>query len=340
MTRTTTLPLAALAALVLAAAGCGSSSGAAGTQALKTSSSLIGAGSTLVQPLVVRWTADYGARRHVTIDYGAIGSGGGMTAIRSKTVDFGASDAPLQGAQKEPGLVQIPWALAATAIAVNLPGIAEHPKLTGPVLADIFSGKVRYWNDPEIASLNRGLTLPHLAVAPVHRSDPSGDTFVFTTFLSRTDPSWKTKVGAGTDVSWPIGAGARGNAGVAGVLTQTRGAIAYVAIAQVKGAHLNYALVRNRAGQYLDPSPATIAAAASTARFASDDSSTIVDAPKGYPLSTFTYALVRRSSSKIGELKRFLRYAVGRGQSFAAPLDFAPLPASVRSHDLTVIAGL
>ena len=325
----------ALVAACAALAGCGGSSGSGSSTQAQTSNVLVGAGSTLVAPLVAQWTGDYAKKQDVTITYGGIGSGGGIAQATAKTVDFGASDAPLQPDQKSaaPNLVQIPWALAATVVAVNIPGVTAHPKLTGSQLADIYLGKLRYWDD--VAP-----TLPHLKIAPVYRSDASGDTFVFTSYLAAVSPAWQSKVGAGTEVSWPAGSGAKGNAGMTAALQQTKGAIAYIGIAQVKAASLDYALLRNPAGQYPDPSSATIAQAATTAKISSDNSATIVNAPQGYPLSTFTYALVDTTSPKLSTVQRFLRYAVGPGQSFASALSFAPLPANVKQADLKIIDGL
>jgi phosphate transport system substrate-binding protein len=352
MTTTRTIIMAALAAaLALAATACGGgggqTSGVAGAQKTKTQSGVIvGAGSTLVAPLVAQWTGDYAKKKNVTITYGGIGSGGGIAQVTADAVDFGASDAPLSADQRSSakGVVQIPWALAATLVAVNVPGVNGHLRLTGPVLADIFLGKIASWNDPAIARLNPGVSLPQLRIAPIYRSDSSGDTAVFTSYLSSVSPQWRSKVGSSTEVSWPAGSGAKGNAGVLGSLQQTKGGIAYAAIAQVKGANAQYALLRNAAGAYPDPSPATIAAAAATARFDAQHTASIVNPPASartaYPMSTFTYVLVPKASPKTATLKQFLRYAVGSGQSFAKELSFAPLPAGVRKADLQVIAGL
>lgn len=329
-----------LIAACAALAGCGGSSNSSGTTA--DGGVLVGAGSTLVAPLVAQWSGAYAKQHGVTITYGGIGSGGGIAQATARTVDFGATDAPLSPDQRAAArdLVQIPWALAATLLAVNLPGVTGHPKLTGPVLADIYRGKITYWDDPAIKALNAGTAVPHRKIAVVHRSDPSGDTYAFTNYLAAVSPAWKSTIGSGTDVSWPAGSGAKGNAGMAAAVSQTPGAIAYIAIGQVKGASLNYALLRNAGGQFPDPSPATIAQAAQSASFASDNSASIVNSARGYPLSTFTYALVSKSSPKLAALKAFLRYAVGNGQSFAEQLSFAPLPKQVRTADLEVIAGL
>jgi phosphate transport system substrate-binding protein len=329
----------ALGAAALAASGCGGG---------KTSQShaIVGAGSTLVAPLVSQWSSEYAKRQSVTVTYGAIGSGGGIAQTIGGNVDFGASDAPLSPDQLHSGegIVQIPWALAATLVAVNLPGVRGHPKLTGPVLASIYLGKVKRWNDAAIRKLNPGLHLPSTKIAVVYRSDSSGDTYAFSDYLAHVSPTWRSKVGTDTSVSWPTGSGARGNAGMVAAVQQTPGAIAYIAIANVLGSHLDYALLRNAAGTYPVPSPPTIAAAARIARFKPDHSASIVDPPasdaNAYPISTFTYVLVPKGSAKLATLKPFLRYAVGPGQKFALPLSFAPLPSDVMRSDLEVISGL
>ncbi|MDE3097633.1 MAG: phosphate ABC transporter substrate-binding protein PstS [Chloroflexota bacterium] len=343
---------AAVLAAVLAVAGCGGSgrtqtSSVAGVQTSqsRSSSALVGAGSTLVAPLVGAWQSDYSKSHGVQISYGAIGSGGGIAQISARTVDFGASDAPLTADQKAgcQGCVMVPWALAATTVAVNVPGVTGHLKLTGPVVADIYLGKITTWNDPAIRKLNPGLKLPAQRIAPVYRSDGSGDTYAFTDYLSHVSPAFKAKMGgASTQVSWPVGTGAKGNAGVAATVEQTPGAIAYVAIAQAEGSHLNVALIRNRAGRYPVPAPATIAAAAVGARFRPDNSVSIVDSSgaDAYPIATFTSAIVSRSSSKLAELKRFLDYAVTTGQKVAPQLAFAPLPKAVVAKDEAIVKAL
>jgi phosphate transport system substrate-binding protein len=312
--------LAAVLATALAVSGCGGGG-------------LVGAGSTLVAPLVAQW------QQRFALTYGAVGSGGGIAQVANGTVDFGASDAPLRRGERRPGLVQLPWALSATAVAVNLPGRTPL-RLSGRVLAGIYLGRVTRWDDPEIAKLNPGAALPALRIAVLHRSDASGDTFAFTSYLAKASARWRAEVGTGSGVDWRAGTGANGNGGVAEALLQTRGAIGYLSLAQARRSHLDVVRLRNRSGRFLAPSPATIAAAAAGAAFAADHSASIVDAPSGYPISTFTYVIVRRGSSKRAALERFLRYAVGAGQSFAARLSFAPLPAGVRRADLQVIAGL
>ena len=348
-TKTTLTGAAAAAILVLSiAAGCGGSgSSTGGTGPGTSSSTLVGAGSTLVAPILTQWQGDYSTAKGVTITYGAIGSGGGIQQISSRTVDFGASDAPLTASQKAncKGCVMIPWALAATTVSYNVPGVSKPLRLTGPVVADMYLGTVTTWNDPKIAKLNPGVTLPSTDVHPIYRSDPSGDTYAFTDYLSRISPAWKSKVGgASTSVSWPTGTGGKGNAGVAAAIEGTPGTIGYVAIGQAVGSQLQYADVQNQGGAFVKPSTMSIASAAQTAHFRPDNSVSIVNPPASaktaYPISTFTYAIVPKDSGKLSTLKQFLTYAVTTGQSSATKFQFAPLPKNVTARDRSIIQGL
>jgi phosphate transport system substrate-binding protein len=282
----------------------------------------------------------------VTVTYGAIGSGGGIEQINDRTVDFGASDAPLtpDEAKSCHGCVMVPWALAATTVSYNVSGVSKPLQLTGPVIADMYLRTIKTWNDPRIRKLNPGVTLPSTAVKPVYRSDASGDTYAFTDYLSRVSPRWKSKVGSSTSVSWPTGEGAPKNSGVAAAVQTTPGTVAYVAIAQAVASKLHYAEVENSAGAFIKPATKSIAAAADTAHFAQNNSASIVDPPSSaktaYPISTFTYVIVPRSSSKLATIKPFLTYAVTAGQKYAAALDFAPLPQKVAEEDKAIIKGL
>jgi phosphate transport system substrate-binding protein len=334
---------AAILLFGLLGAGCGGSS--SGGQTTGTST-LVGAGSTLVAPLMAQWQAPYSAAHGVTVTYGAIGSGGGIEQITARTVDFGASDAPLSADQAKAckGCVMVPWALAATTVSYNVPGVSKPLRLSGPAIADMYLGTITSWNDPRIKKLNPGVQLPSTPVHPIYRSDASGDTYAFTDFLSRVSSEWKSKVGTSTSVSWPTGAGAPKNSGVAAAVQTSPGAVAYVAIATAIGAKLHFAGVENRAGAFVRPSTRTIAAAGATAHFRPNNSASIVDPPSSaataYPISTFTYAIVPRSSSKLAALKPFLTYAVTAGQKYAAPLDFAPLPLNVAQKSKAIVNGL
>jgi len=339
-------------AAALGVAACGSSTtvtktGSAPSSSTGSSSTLVGAGSTLVAPLVSQWQAPYDKAAKVAVTYGAIGSGGGIAQITARTVDFGASDAPLTSSEASAckDCVQIPWALAATAIAYHVTGVPNNLKLTGPILADIWLGKITSWNDPKIKALNPGVNLPATKIQPVYRTDASGDTYAFTDYLSKISPTWKSQVGNSTQVHFPVGLGGKGNSGVGGVLTSTNGSIAYIAIAYVVANKFDDALIQNAAGKYPVPGVSSISAAAATVgSIPSDNKISITDppasAPGAYPISTFTYAIVPKSSPKATTLKPFFSWAITTGQMYGPKLDFAPLPSKVVAADKTTIASI
>jgi len=337
-----TAALAGCAALALGLAACGSSnSSSPSTGSVDT---LVGAGSTLVAPLVSEWQPEYDKKTKVAVTYGAIGSGGGIAQITARTVDFGASDAPLSEDQfkEAKGVVQIPWALAATVVAYHLEGAPNQLKLTGPVLVEIYKGKITTWNAPQIAALNPGVTLPATKITPIHRSDGSGDTFAFTNYLSHISPEWSSQIGHATEVTFPVGIGAKGNSGVGGAISSTNGAIGYIAIAYVLENKFDYALIKNAAGNYPVPGIPSISAAAKTlTSVPANNEVSIVDppasAPQAYPISTFTYALVPEKAPKASTLKPFLKWAITEGQTFGPKLDFAPLPEQVVKADEATI---
>jgi phosphate transport system substrate-binding protein len=342
LTKNRTILLACLAVLAIPLAACGSSSSSS-----SNSKQLVGAGSTLVAPLISQWQPEYDKEAGVAVAYSAIGSGGGIAQITARTVDFGASDAPLTEDQfKEAnGVVQIPWALAATTVAYNLAGAPNELKLTGPVLSEIFMGKITSWNDPKIAALNPGVTLPETKITPVYRTDGSGDTYAFTDYLSHVSPEWKSSVGTSTQVKFPAGIGGKGNSGVGGAISSTPGSIGYIAISYVLANKFHYALIQNAAGKYPVPAIASISAAASALKeVPSNNQISIVDppasAPGAYPISTFTYALVPLKSSKASTLKAFLNWAITTGQKFGPKLEFAPLPSKVVAASQATIAKL
>jgi phosphate transport system substrate-binding protein len=334
---------AAAIAAAIGVAACGSSttvtktgSGGSSAPSTGTSSTLVGAGSTLVYPLVSQWAAPYNKAKGVTVTYGAIGSGGGIAQITARTVDFGASDAPMTPSQATAckDCVQIPWALAATTIAYHVQGVPNNLKLTGPILADIWMGKITSWNDPKIKSLNPGVNLPALKIQPVYRTDASGDTYAFTDYLSKISPTWSSQIGKSTQVHFPVGIGGKGNSGVGGVLSTTNGSIAYIAIAYVVANKFDDALVQNAAGKFPVPGVSSISAAAATLKSVpADNAISITDppasAPDAYPISTFTYAIVPKSSPKASTLKPFFSWAITTGQTYGPKLEFAPLPSIV-----------
>lgn len=324
------------------ATGCGGSGGSSGSSG---NGVLIGAGSTFVFPLMSKWIPDYSKKHGVTITYGPIGSGGGIQAVTNRTVDFGASDAPLSPDQQSAckGCVQVPWALGGTSIPYKIAGAPKHLKLTGQVLADIFLGKITTWNAQPIAKLNPGVKLPSLKITPIHRSDSSGTTYNLTDYLSKVSPEWKSKVGTGTSVDFPVGTGAKGSSGVAAALQQTDGGITYVDAAYSIQSNFTYAALANRAGTYTLPDTAAVAAAAAAVQnIPASNAISIVDPPASaaaaYPLATFTYAIVSQSSGKADLLKPFLTYAVTDGQQFGTGLQFAKLPAMIVTADKRTIA--
>jgi len=341
--------LVVLFLLTLGLAACGGSGGSSSTNGGGSGGGkvLVGAGSTLVAPLLSQWSNDYSKKTGNTITYGAIGSGGGIAQITARTVDFGASDAPFSPDQADAckSCLQIPWALAATLVSYNVKGAPAKLKLDGPTLANIYLGKITTWNDPAIARLNAGASLPATKIKPVYRSDSSGDTYAFSDFLAKVSPEWKSKLGVSTQVSFPVGTGGKGNDGVAAVVSRTDGALGYLAISYVFGNDLQYALIKNAAGQFPDPNPDSIsAAAAAVTKIPADNAISLTNpppsAPGAYPISTFTYALVPQSSSKAEALRDFITYAIGPGQKFASKLQFATLPDRVLAANKKTIAKI
>jgi phosphate transport system substrate-binding protein len=312
--------------------------GAASAKAARQATTISGAGSTFVSPLVAQWISPIGAAYGIELQYSAIGSGGGIAAITSRTVDFGASDAPLTADQFNAcnGCEQIPWALGGTSIMYNLPGVKNLLHIDGPTLAKIFMGQITKWDDPALAKLNKGVSLPSTAITVAHRSDNSGTTYNLTDYLSSVSPAWKSQLGTGVAVNWPVGVGAKGSSGVAGVVSSTPGAIGYADVAFALQNHLKYFAVKNNSGKFTTPGARGILSAASSdQKPAADNSLSIVNPPKkfpnAYPISTFTYVIVPLQSAKATDLKHFLFWAVTKGQAgqYTAKLRFVPLPKSV-----------
>jgi phosphate transport system substrate-binding protein len=345
--KTSAVLACALAAVALAAA-CGSSSSNSSSGAgTSTSKALNGAGSTLVAPLMSQWEPDYNKSSGVTVTYGAIGSGGGIDAITARTVDFGASDAPLSAEQATAckGCLQVPWALAAVVPAYNLSGAPDHLKLTGDVLAKMYLGQITSWDDPAIKTLNPGVSLPATPVAPIYRSDGSGDSYVWSSYLSSISSDFKSKVGVSTQPAFSTGTGAEKSSGVAAAVQSTDGAIGYLTVAYITADSLHSGLVQNAAGNYPAPSLAAItAAAAAVTTVQADGSVSLVNPPataaNAYPISTYSYAIVPKSSPKAAQLQAFLKYAITSGQSFGPDLGYPGLPQNIVQHDQQVIGQI
>jgi phosphate transport system substrate-binding protein len=314
--------------------------GAAGLLIASTASAvdISGAGATFPYPVYAKWAEAYKAKTGVSMNYQSIGSGGGIKQIQSKTVDFGASDMPMKPEDLEKsGLTQFPTVIGGVVPVINLKGIETGKlKLTGSLVAEIYLGKVTKWSDKAIAELNPDLKLPNQAIAPVYRSDGSGTTFIFTDYLSKVSPEWKEKVGANTSVQFPTGIGGKGNEGVAAVASRTDGAIGYVEYAYAKQNKMNYALMKNKDGQFVAPNSENFQAAAAGADWAGSKDYYVIltDQPgkQTWPISGATFILVYKKQEKPENGRQvldFFAWAYKNGDKLAEDLDYVPLPDPV-----------
>ena len=297
-----------------------------------------GAGASFPAPLYAKWAADYHKATGVKINYQSVGSGAGLRQIEAKTVDFGASDAPLKDEDlAKKGLVQFPTVIGGVVPVVNIPGINPGQlKLSGKVLGDIYLGKVTQWNDPANAALNPGVKLPEAAIAPVRRADGSGTSFIFTNYLSKVNPEWKEKVGEGTAVNWPIGAGGKGNEGVAAFVGRLANSIGYVEYAYVKQNKLNYVQLQNAEGAFVSPDDDAFKAAAAGADWSKSFYQILTNQPgkASWPITGATFILMHKSQDKPQQASatlKFFDWAYQTGDKTAADLDYVPMPDSVKS---------
>ena len=308
---------------------------------------LTGAGSTFINPIMSRWIAAYKAATGSEINYQPIGSGGGISALISKTVDFAGSDVPMAPSEKSQAggaVVTIPDIIGSVVVAYNVPGISNGIAFSGPVLADIFLGKVTYWDDPEITKLSPGVKFPHENILVIHRSDGSGTTAIFTDFLSKVSSEWNDGPGTGKSVAWPVGLGGKGSAGVAGYLKNKPFTIGYVELAYAIQNDVPYALVKNKAGTLVYPSEAAASAAADGIKIPANLEISITDAPQSgaYPISGLSFLIVRRSWEKNPDIKKFITWILTNGQSaeFTGPGHYSPLPASLQAKCLAAIGTI
>ncbi len=305
---------------------------------------LTGAGSSFAAPIYNKWADAYAKKTGVRINYQSVGSGAGIRQISEMTVDFGATDGPMTDAQmaqaKGGPILHIPTVIGAVAISYNLPSVKQHLKMTGPLLADIYLGKVTKWNDARIKALNPGVALPDKGIVVVHRSDGSGTTYIVTDYLSNVSSGWANGPGKSTAISWPVGLGAKGNEGVAGQVRQIEGAIGYVELAYVLTNHMTYCVLQNKDGKYVAPSleGATAAAAGTAAKLPanSDFRVSIVNSPgaASYPISSFTWILMYRHQANAAKGKKlvdFIDWAMNNGDSEAASLQYATLPNNMKA---------
>jgi phosphate transport system substrate-binding protein len=312
---------------------------------------LTGAGSTFDYPIFSKWFDTYNKMTGVQINYSSIGSGGGIQQASEGTVDFGASDAPLTDQQmgtfkdkRGTEIIHLPIIMGGVAVTYNLPSVGKGLKLDGETLADIYLGKLKKWDDERIKKLNPGKNLPNKAILVTHRSDGSGTTFIFTNYLSKVSSEWDKKVGNSTSVNWPVGLGGKGSEGVSGLISQTEGAIGYVELAYAVKNNLPYALMKNKAGNFVDANFNTVTeAAAGAVKNMPKDLRAIItnaDGKDAYPISGFSWIVVGKdikNKEKAEALVKFLKWAVTKGQADAKSLFYSPLPAQVQKLDLEKI---
>lgn len=339
--------LSVLAALLASACGGGQP---ADTAAAPQGAVLVinGAGATFPYPIYSKWFDEYHKSNPQTqINYQSIGSGGGIRQVSNETVFFGATDGPMTDEQLKaaPGaLLHFPTVLGADVPVYNLPGLSAELKFTGPLLADIFLGKVKKWNDPAIAKVNAGVTLPDTDITVVHRSDGSGTTYIWVDYLSKVSPEWKEKVGVATSVNWPAGVGGKGNEGVAGLVSQTPGSIGYVELIYALQNKILFGAVQNASGEFVKATTesVTAAAAAAAASMPADFRVSITDAAGAgaYPVSSFTWLLLYEDPKDKAQSKAmvdFMKWALTDGQQFASQLGYAPLPQDVVKQELVAL---
>jgi phosphate transport system substrate-binding protein len=298
-----------------------------------------GAGASFPAPLYSKWASDYNKATGVRINYQSVGSGAGIRQIDAKTVDFGASDAPLKDEElAKKGQIQFPTVIGGVVPVVNIKGVAPGQlRLNGQVLGDIFLGKIAKWNDPAIKALNPSLNLPDAAIAPVRRADGSGTTFIFTNYLSKVNPEWKAKVGEGTAVNWPTGAGGKGNEGVAAFVGRLPNSIGYVEYAYVKQNKMAYAVMQNAAGQFVSPEDVAFKAAASGAEWSKSFYQILTNQPgaQSWPITGATFILMHKQQDKPAQAAatlKFFEWAYKNGDKTAEDLDYVPMPAVVKTQ--------
>ena len=297
---------------------------------------ILGAGGTFVYPLFSKQFSEYNKKTGIQVNYQSIGSGGGILQLTNKTVDFGESDAPLNDDQTNKigvPVIHIPLCSGAVVITYNIPGLNANLNFTPDVIADIFLGKITNWNDNRITSLNKGINIPSTPILVAHRSDGSGTTNIFTNYLSKVSPEWKAKVGSGTAVNWPSGLGGKGNEGVSGLVKQTPGSIGYVELIYAIQNKMPNGIIKNKKGKFIVPSIASVSAAGNVLIPA--DSKIFItdtDAPDGYPISGFTWALIykeqnynSRSMERAQKLLQLLWWDIHEGQQYCAGLNYASL---------------
>jgi len=336
--------------LALSIVGCGAQNPSTPGKETAAPVNLTGAGSTFVYPLLNQQIEEYRKTNpSITINYQGVGSGAGIKQVSEQTVDFGATDGPMTDEQikgaKGGTILHIPLTLGAEAVTYNVPNAPKNLKIAPTVLADIFLGKVTNWNDKRIATDNPGISLPDLKITVAHRSDGSGTTYIFSDYLSSVSPEWLSKAGKGTSLNWPAGVGGKGNAGVAGVVQQTPGAIGYVELAYAVQNSLAFGMMQNKEGKWLAPSLQGASAAAAAAKIPDDMRVSIVNAPGAevYPIAGFSWALIyqdQKDKAKGTALVNFLNWTIHDGQNLSEALQYAKLPTALVSREETMLKSI
>jgi phosphate transport system substrate-binding protein len=360
-TRTPILALGACAALALGVTACGSSSNDSGSKSTSSGASsstsggsINGAGATFPQPVYQEWAAQFKDKNQTAVNYQGIGSGDGIAQFTAGTVDFGATDAAMKdeeiaAAKKKGDPVHVPTVFGAITVSYNVSGAPKGLKLDGPTVANMFLGKITSWNDPAIAKQNPGVKLPSAKVTVCHRSDESGTTKLFTTFLQDYSSEWKSKVGSDKTVKWPTGTGAKGNDGVAACVKQTQGAVGYVEQAYALQNNFTTADVKNKSGKYVAPSLGSTSAAGAGLKIPADLRFDAINspAPDAYPIASATFIIVYKDMCKAGvkkanaeRVKAFLDFGMTSGQKIAPQLQYAPLPSNILKQAKAKVASL
>ena len=325
-----------IVASALSSCGGGKSNAPDSTPAASgASSGLTGAGSTFINPIMTHWAAEYQKESGVAVNYQSVGSGAGINNLIDHTVDFAGSDAPMNPGEldhaKAP-VIHVPAVIGAVCVAYKINGISSGLKLTGPITANIFMGTIQYWDDPQIKKLNAEMKLPHQKIFTAHRSDGSGTTAIFTDYLAKVSPEWKSAIGSGKEVKWSEGGiGGKGNAGVAGVLEQHDNSIGYIELAYAEQNKITYASVQNSAGNFVAPSVEGASAAAEGFPMPENMTSMITNtsAAQGYPITGFSWLIIYKDSPKADQVKKFLSWVTTTGQADCKALYYAPIPQSV-----------
>jgi phosphate transport system substrate-binding protein len=338
--------MTAILGMMLAACGGGSETGAPAGTPTGDVIRISGAGATFPYPIYSKWFDEYHKlNANIEINYQSIGSGGGIRQLTNETVFFGATDGPMTDEQLKaaPGpILHLPAVLGAVVPVYNIPNVNADLKFSGSVLADIFLGKITKWNDPAIAKLNAGVTLPASDITVVHRSDGSGTSYIWVDYLSKVSPEWKTKVGVSTSVNWPVGVGGKGNEGVSGLVSQTPGSIGYVELVYALQNKIAYGAVQNASGEFVKASVESVTAAAAASKMPEDFRVSITDAPGAgvYPIASFTWLLLYENPKDKAQGKvmvDFIKWALSDGQKYCAELGYAQLPPEVVRLELAAL---